>query len=66
MIKRTAVIVLAFVLLSVNFSFAPIADVYNVNSTLSQLQWTGYHLAKSYEHNGLVKSNPVSCHTKTE
>jgi polyisoprenoid-binding protein YceI len=28
---------------------------YTVDVNASQLKWTGYHLAKSYEHNGYVK-----------
>ncbi|MFN3839777.1 MAG: YceI family protein [Cyclobacteriaceae bacterium] len=28
---------------------------YVVDTNASQLRWTGYHLAKSYEHNGFVK-----------
>ena len=28
---------------------------FTVDTSASQLKWTGYHLAKSYEHNGYVK-----------
>jgi hypothetical protein len=28
---------------------------YKVDTEASQLKWTGYHLAKSYEHTGLIK-----------
>lgn len=37
-------------------SFLTIEKVtYNVDIEASNLKWTGYHLAKSYEHNGNVK-----------
>ncbi|MGD1958094.1 MAG: YceI family protein [Fulvivirga sp.] len=35
-------------------AFKAIDGTYTVNSTESKLKWTGYHLAKSYEHWGYV------------
>ncbi|MEM6525273.1 MAG: YceI family protein [Bacteroidota bacterium] len=35
-------------------SFRTIDGTYTVNASESQLKWTGYHLAKSYEHWGYV------------
>ena len=37
------------------FTSAPTDGNFTVDSNASQLRWTGYHLAKSYEHNGYVK-----------
>jgi polyisoprenoid-binding protein YceI len=50
----------ALVLMS--FVIAPTATSYKVDTSASVLKWTGYHLAKSYEHTGLVqiKSGEVS------
>lgn len=44
---------LALVLASTGFKNA--ATVYSIDITASELKWTGYHLAKSYEHSGFVK-----------
>jgi polyisoprenoid-binding protein YceI len=50
----------AMVLMS--FVIAPTATTYKVDTSASVLKWTGFHLAKSYEHTGLVqiKSGEVS------
>src|SRR5688572_32185996 len=43
------------IVLAVTFSgFAPDKS-YTVDTTASELKWTGYHLAKSYEHFGFIK-----------
>lgn len=36
-------------------AFAPVGATYSIDADASQLKWTGYHLAKSYEHTGFVK-----------
>ena len=36
-------------------SFRAAETSFNVDTSASQLKWTGYHLAKSYEHWGYVK-----------
>jgi len=51
---------IAFTLLSLAFivgtsSFRKGDTAYTVDTEASQLKWTGYHLAKSYEHAGLIK-----------
>jgi polyisoprenoid-binding protein YceI len=48
-----SIVLLAFVAVFTGFK-NPDA-VYNVDAEASQLKWTGYHLAKSYEHIGFVK-----------
>lgn len=47
---------LVAVVLAASFSafMAPGKD-YTVDTAASELKWTGYHLAKSYEHTGLIK-----------
>lgn len=46
-----SLLTLAVVLLS---AFAPPAKNYTVDAAASDLKWTGYHLAKSYEHTGKI------------
>ena len=41
--------------LVVLFAFKPIKESYTADLKISTLKWTGYHLAKSYEHNGNIK-----------
>jgi polyisoprenoid-binding protein YceI len=36
------------------FKYQPILT-YNINAEASSLRWTGYHLAKSYQHTGEIK-----------
>ncbi len=36
------------------FAFKPASEEYKVDVKSSTVQWTGYHLAKSYEHTGFV------------
>ena len=48
-----ATAIIAFTVLS---GFAPaLVTSSQINTSASTVKWTGYHLAKSYEHNGLVK-----------
>lgn len=60
--KQLSVLTLALVAVSSLVSFTAINGDYTVNSSESSLKWTGYHLAKSYEHWGYVnlKSGNVS------
>lgn len=51
-LKLIAIVTLFFISLS---AFTPIDGSYTIVTNASQLKWTGYHLAKSYEHNGNVK-----------
>lgn len=53
--KKVTVTFLSLILLGVLSAFAPAEGTYTVVTNASQLKWTGYHLAKSYEHNGNVK-----------
>jgi len=62
--KGKATIFMA-VIAAVMMSFATLADLegnYAIDTKSSQVKWTGYHLAKSYEHYGFVtvKSGNVS------
>jgi len=52
--KSIAAIVLMIWVLT-SFNTRPIADTYQVDPDASELKWTGYHLAKSYEHWGNIK-----------
>ena len=55
MIKKGLVVMSLGIFLML-MSFSDIKETtYNVDSEKSTLKWTGYHLAKSYEHNGNVK-----------
>ncbi len=53
--KKVTVTFLSMMLLGALAAFAPADSTYTVVTNASQLKWTGYHLAKSYEHNGNVK-----------
>jgi len=53
--KKATVTFLSLILLGALSAFAPAEGTYTVVTNASQLKWTGYHLAKSYEHNGNVK-----------
>jgi len=53
--KKTILSFLSLALLVAFSAFRNADIVYNIDSEASQLKWTGYHLAKSYEHTGLVK-----------
>ena len=48
----TIILGLAIVLSS--FTFLPPPDKYEVEITSSTVQWTGYHIAKSYSHTGKI------------
>lgn len=51
--KTTSIIILA-VIGTFLMSFVTLDDRLQVDKKASQLKWTGYHLAKSYEHWGYV------------
>ncbi len=53
--KKVTTAFLSLILVGVLSAFAPAEGTYTVVTNASQLKWTGYHLAKSYEHNGNVK-----------
>ena len=46
--------VLAVAVFIFSFAFKPVADTYQVDVSNSSVKWTGYHLAKSYEHWGNI------------
>lgn len=52
--KNLLTVSLAFAWLALS-SFNPAEGVYNVNPGSTDVKWTGYHLAKSYEHYGNIK-----------
>lgn len=54
MSKLTSHLLLVIIFLSAT-AFLPLDDTYVVDTNASALKWTGYHLAKSYEHYGNVK-----------
>lgn len=45
---------------------APSANTYKIDTKASELKWTGYHLAKSYEHTGNVQLKSGSLTTDGE
>jgi len=60
--KKVKVTFFSIILVSILAAFAPADSTYTVIGNESQLKWTGYHLAKSYEHSGNVniKSGKLS------
>ncbi|MEM7107567.1 MAG: YceI family protein [Bacteroidota bacterium] len=52
--KQSTILALVLALSIGLVSFKAIDGNYAVNASESQLKWTGYHLAKSYEHWGYV------------
>jgi len=60
--KKVTVTFFSIILVSILAAFAPADSTYTVIGNESQLKWTGYHLAKSYEHSGNVniKSGKLS------
>ncbi len=53
--KQFGIFGLATMLIVGLLSFRTAETSFNVDTSASQLKWTGYHLAKSYEHWGYVK-----------
>ena len=53
--KKITLSFLMLALVAVFSAFAPADSSYSVDTETSQVKWTGYHLAKSYEHSGFVK-----------
>lgn len=53
--KKITAILFSLTLVAIIAGFKNPDAVYTVNVDASQLKWTGYHLAKSYEHTGLIK-----------
>jgi polyisoprenoid-binding protein YceI len=53
--KKITATLLSLTLVAIIAGFKNPDSVYTVDAGASQLKWTGYHLAKSYEHNGSVK-----------
>lgn len=53
--KKITFSLLLLALVATFSAFAPVGTTYSVDAEASQLKWTGYHLAKSYEHTGFVK-----------
>jgi polyisoprenoid-binding protein YceI len=53
--KKLMFSLLAIVLAASFSGFNTLAKDYTVDATASEVKWTGYHLAKSYEHTGLIK-----------
>lgn len=48
-----AIIMISAILVS--FKLKPVAETYQVSTDQSDVKWTGYHVAKSYEHWGNIK-----------
>ncbi len=59
--KRIGLLSLALIVFTAFSWNAKAGDIYNVNASSSSIKWTGYHLAKSYEHWGniSIKSGSV-------
>ncbi|TRX62157.1 YceI family protein [Fulvivirga sp. M361] len=55
MTKQLVIFGFVAVLFMVFSAFEASKDTFTVNHTESELKWTGYHLAKSYEHWGYVQ-----------
>jgi polyisoprenoid-binding protein YceI len=53
--KKTLLTILSLALVIVFTGFRNPEATYTVDTAASELKWTGYHLAKSYEHYGFVK-----------
>jgi polyisoprenoid-binding protein YceI len=53
--KKLMFSLLAVVLAASFSAFNTPAKDYTVDAASSELKWTGYHLAKSYEHTGFIK-----------
>ena len=53
--KKAFLTILSLALVVVFSAFTNPGTSYTVDPTTSELKWTGYHLAKSYEHYGFVK-----------
>ena len=53
--KKMMFSLLAVVLASTFTGFINPGKDYSVDTASSEVKWTGYHLAKSYEHTGLIK-----------
>ncbi|MDH5365794.1 MAG: YceI family protein [Cyclobacteriaceae bacterium] len=61
--KKVLTLAAITVLVMTSFLIVEI-DSYKVDVEQSNLKWTGYHLAKSYEHNGNVKLKSGSLEVK--
>ena len=61
--QLTAILMLAFVAMA-QLSFVQPADELKVDTAASEVKWTGYHLAKSYEHWGYVNLKSGSVMTE--
>lgn len=53
--KKLSLTLLSLALVLASTGFKNAAVVYSVDTAASELKWTGYHLAKSYEHTGAIK-----------
>ena len=54
--SKITIIATAIIAVTVLSGFVPaLVTSSQINTSASTVKWTGYHLAKSYEHNGLVK-----------
>ena len=50
----TGLTIIVLTLIATAFTFSPKTDNYIIEPNLSELKWTGYHLVKSYAHNGII------------
>ncbi len=53
--KKITLTILSLALVAIFTGFTNPDATYLVDTEASQLKWTGYHLAKSYEHTGFIK-----------
>lgn len=53
--KKITLTILSLAILAIFTGFTNPDVIYSVDTEASQLKWTGYHLAKSYEHTGFIK-----------
>ncbi len=60
--KQFAILTMVFTVVFGLAAFKAVDGTYAINASQSKLKWTGYHLAKSYEHWGYVnlKSGSVT------
>ena len=53
--KKITLTILSLAIVAIFTGFTNPDATFSVDTEASQLKWTGYHLAKSYEHTGFIK-----------
>ncbi|ELR68881.1 Rhodanese-like domain protein [Fulvivirga imtechensis AK7] len=64
--KNLLILTLVSVVSLMSFINLPTAGTYSIDTKASELKWTGYHLAKSYEHWGHVQLKSGALETDGE